>query len=157
MPLCCFPKFFLSSHSTLVQREGWRSLWSLVRCTRARFCLLGSFMDWGSRSCSLAATSCYLFCPGWFSLLICTLGEVMGPESLRGFSLSSVAFSASSLHALRGGEAGSLPSSNPVRIPPWLPDLRLGKSGMCFEPARGRMALVIGLVAHTVAPLSMLG
>ena len=52
------------------QREGWRGLWSLVRCTRARFCLLGSFMDWGSRSCSLAANSCCLFCPGWFSLLI---------------------------------------------------------------------------------------
>ena len=31
----------------LVQREGWRSLWSLVRYTRARFCLLGSFVDWG--------------------------------------------------------------------------------------------------------------
>ena len=37
---------------------------------------------------------------------LCTLGEVMGRESLRGFSLFSVAFSASSLHALRGGEAG---------------------------------------------------
>ena len=54
----------------LVQREGWRSLWSRVRCTRARFCLLGSFVDWGSRGCSLAADSCYLFCPGWLSLLI---------------------------------------------------------------------------------------
>ena len=36
----------------------------------ARFCLLGSFVDWGSRSCSLAADSCYPICPGWFSLLI---------------------------------------------------------------------------------------
>ena len=70
LPLCCFPRFICSSRSTLVQREGWRGLWSLVRCTRARFCLLGSFMDWGSRSCSLAANSCCLFCPGWFSLLI---------------------------------------------------------------------------------------
>ena len=70
MPLCCSPRFFLSSRSTLVQREGWRSLWSLVRCMRASFCLLGSFVDWGSRSCSLAANSCYLFCLGWFSLLI---------------------------------------------------------------------------------------
>ena len=59
----------------------------------------------------------------------------------------------SSLHALRGGEAGSLPSPAPVRIPPWLPDLRLGNLGRCF----GRMALVIGLVAHAVTPLSMLG
>ena len=86
----------------------------------------------------------------------------------------------SSLHALRGDGAGessgafsvlvclsrlisarsarweSLPSSAPVRIPPWLPDLRLGRPGRCFEPALGRMALVIGLV-HSVAPLSMLG
>ena len=70
MPLCCFPRVFFSSRSTLAQREGWRSLWSLVRCMRAHFCLLGSFVVWGSRSCSLAADSCYLFCPGWFSLLI---------------------------------------------------------------------------------------
>ena len=70
MPLCCFPRVFLSSRSTLVQQVGWRSLWSLVRCTRALFCLLRSFMDWGSRSCSLAVDSCYLFCRCWFSLLI---------------------------------------------------------------------------------------
>ena len=37
MPLCCFPRVFLSSRSTLVEREGWRSLWSRVRCTGARF------------------------------------------------------------------------------------------------------------------------
>ena len=51
----------------------------------------------------------------------------------------------------------SLLSAAPVRIPPWLPDLRFGKPGRCFEPALGRMALVIGLVAHAVASLSMLG
>ena len=37
---------------------------------------------------------------------LCTLGEVMGRESLRGLSLFSVASPASSLHARRGGEAG---------------------------------------------------
>ena len=51
----------------------------------------------------------------------------------------------------------SLPSFAPVRIPPWLPDLRLGKSGGCLGPALGRMALVIGRVAQAVAPLSVLG
>ena len=61
--LGCFPRVFLSSHSTFVQRKGWRSLWSLVRCTRARFCLLSSFLDWGSRSCSLASDSCYRSVP----------------------------------------------------------------------------------------------
>ena len=49
----------------------------------------------------------------------------------------------------------SLRSSAPVRVPPWLPDLRLGKPGGCFGPALGRMALVTGLVAHAVAPLSI--
>ena len=51
----------------------------------------------------------------------------------------------------------SLRGSAPVRVPPWLPDLRLGKPGRCFEPTLGRMALVTGLVAHAVAPLSILG
>ena len=37
---------------------------------------------------------------------ICTLGEVLGRESLRGLSLFSVASPASSLHARRGGGAG---------------------------------------------------
>ena len=37
---------------------------------------------------------------------LCTPREVMGWESLRGLSLFSVASPASSLHALRGGEAG---------------------------------------------------
>ena len=64
MPLCSFPWAFLSSRSTLVRQEGWRGLWSLVRCARARFCLLGSFVDWGSRSCFVAADSCYPLCPG---------------------------------------------------------------------------------------------
>ena len=51
----------------------------------------------------------------------------------------------------------SLQSSAPVRVPPRLPDLRLGMPGRCFEPALGRMALVIGLMAHAVAPLSVHG
>ena len=37
---------------------------------------------------------------------LCTLGEVLGRESLRGLSLFSVASPASSLHARRGGGAG---------------------------------------------------
>ena len=81
----------------------------------------------------------------------------MGRESLRGLFLFLAAFPTSSLHALRGGETGESLSSAPVRIPPWLPDLRLGKPGRCFEPVFGRMLLVIGLVAHAVAPLSVLG
>ena len=37
---------------------------------------------------------------------LCTLGEVLGRESLRGRSLFSVASPASSVHAQRGGGAG---------------------------------------------------
>ena len=59
--LCVLPEDFPPHPLDLVQREGWRGLWSRVHCTRARFCLLGSFVDWGYGSCSLAANSCYLF------------------------------------------------------------------------------------------------
>ena len=45
----------------------------------------------------------------------------------------------------------SLPRPAPVRVPPRLPSLRLGKPGRSFVPALGRMALVTGLVA----PLSI--
>ena len=45
----------------------------------------------------------------------------------------------------------------PVRVPPGLPDLWLGNPVRSFEPALGRMALVTGLVAHAVAPLSIHG
>ena len=56
MPLCCFLWVFLSSRSTFVQREGWRSLWSLVQwpCGVVVACLLhtqeipGSIPGWGS-------------------------------------------------------------------------------------------------------------
>ena len=83
-PLVLLPAGFPLLPLDLVQREGWRSLWSRVQCMRARFCLLNSFVGWGSRSCSLAADSCYLFCPGWFSLLIsacsarCWGGRIFG-------------------------------------------------------------------------------
>ena len=70
----------------LVQREGWRSLWSRVRCARARFCLLGSFVDWGYGSCSLAAKSCYFLCPmgSLSSSLYVRRGDGVG-ESFRTF------------------------------------------------------------------------
>ena len=71
---CVLPEGFPLLPLDLVQRGGgvveWRSLWLRVWCTRAHFCLLGSFVDCGCRSCSLAANSCYFFCPGWLSLLI---------------------------------------------------------------------------------------
>ena len=43
-----------------------------------------------------------------------------------------------------------------VRVPPRLPDLRLGKPRRSFEPALGRMALMTGLVAHALAVFGLL-
>ena len=116
----------------LVQREGWRSLWSCVRCTRARFCLLGSFVDWGSRSCSLVADSCYLLSRLALPPYLCTLGEVMGRESLRGGFLCSRLPLPPHLCTL--DEVVRLPSAVPVRVSLWPPDLRLGRPGGCLSP-----------------------
>ena len=120
----------------LVQWEGWGSLWSRVRCVRARFCLLGSFVDWGYWSCSRAANSCFFLCPigspssslyvrrgdgvrEWFGVFLamfsavspshlCTLGEVV----------RQVRFS----------------SAAPVSFPPWPPGLRLKRQGGYLSP-----------------------
>ena len=45
---------------------------------------------------------------------LCTLGEVLGRENLRGLSLFSVASPASSLHARRGGGAGESSECLPI-------------------------------------------
>ena len=88
---------------------------------------------------------------------LCTPCEVMRREGLRRLALFSVASPSSSLHALRGDRRESLWRPAPVRVPSRLPNLRLGKPGRSFEPTLGRMALVTGLVAHAVAPLSIHG
>ena len=102
MPLCCFPRVFLSSRST------WSSGWGGGASGRA----------FGAREfASVSSVHSWTGDPGVALLLpvlsrlvlpphLCTLGEVMGQESLREFSLFSVASLASSLHARRGDEAG---------------------------------------------------
>ena len=120
----------------LVQREGWRSLWSRVRCTRARFCLLGSFVDWGYGSCSLAANSCYFYVPigSPSSSLYVRRGDGVG-ESSKCFLLCSRLSLPPHLCML--GEVVRrvrLPSAAPVRIPPWPPDLRLERQGGYLSP-----------------------
>ena len=109
MPLV-LPEGFPLLPLDLVQREGWRSLWSHVRCTRARFCLLGSFVDWGYGSCSLAANSATFYVRLALPPHLCTFDEVMGWESRseRFLAMFSVVSPASSLHARRGGEAGEI-------------------------------------------------
>ena len=120
----------------LVQREGWRSLWSRVRCTRARFCLLGSFVDWGYGSCSLAANSCYFLCPigSPSSSLYVRRGDGVG-EWFGVFWLCSRLSLPSHLCTL--GEVVRrvrFLSAAPVSFPPWPPDLWLERKGGYLSP-----------------------
>ena len=120
----------------LVQREGWRSLWSLVRFTRARFCLLGSFVDWGYGSCSLAANSCYFYVPigSPSSSLYVRRGDRVGESSECILLCSRLSLPS---HLCTLGEVVRrvrLPSAAPVRISPWPPNLRVERQGGCFSP-----------------------
>ena len=151
------PEAFPPLSLNLVQREGWRGLWSRVRCTRARFCLLGLFVDWEDGSCSLAANSCYLF----MSRLalpphLCTFDEVGVGESSGKFFFFFFFLLCSWLslppHLCTLSEVVRrmrLPSAAPVRFPPWPPDLRLERQGgyLC-----GRWAIVGGLRTANAFP-----
>ena len=75
--LMVLPEDFPLLPLDLVQREGWRSLWLRVQCERARFCLLGSFVDCGYWSCSHAANSCYFLCPIWPISLTSVPGKML--------------------------------------------------------------------------------
>ena len=75
------PEVFPLLPLDLVQWEGWGSLWSRVRCARARFCLLSSFVDWGYWSCSRSANSSYFYVRMALPPHLCAFDEVMGWES----------------------------------------------------------------------------
>ena len=107
MPLCCFPRVFLSSRST----------WSSGRGGGA------SGRAFGARElASVSSVHSWTGDPGvallWWTPAtflsrlvlpphLCTLGEVLGRENLRRFfSMFLVASPTSSLHARRGGGAG---------------------------------------------------
>ena len=107
MPLRCIPRVFLSSRSTLVEWEGWRSLWS-----HGSSFLSPRFIRGLGIQELLSGGELLLPVLSWLALppQLCTLGEVLGRESLRGRSLFSVASPASSLHAQRCGGAGESPT-----------------------------------------------
>ena len=118
------------------RRAGWRWAVSGCPCVASRGFFLSSRSTWSSgrgggasgrafgarELASVSSVHSWTGGPGvallrrtpatflsWLALPphLCTLGEVMGRESLRGiFSLFSVASPASSLHARRGGEGG---------------------------------------------------
>ena len=107
MPLCCFPGF--SSPPARLGPAGGVEVPLVARSVHASSLLSPRFIR-GLEVQELL--SCGGLLLPFLSRLalppqLCTLGEVMGRESLRGvFSLFSVASPASSLHAWRGGEAG---------------------------------------------------
>ena len=68
---------------------------------------------------------------------LCTPCEVMGGRVFASFLCSRLPLPPHLCTLCEVVRRESLPSSAPVRIPPWLPDLRLGKPGKCFEPALG--------------------
>ena len=107
MPLCCFPRVFLSSRSTWSSgRGGGASGRAFSACELAS---VSSVHSWtGGPGVALLRRT-----PATFSVLVgspspslhARRGDGAG-KSLGRFSLFSVASPASSLHAWRGGEAG---------------------------------------------------
>ena len=67
MPEFGLPEVFALLPLDLFQWEGWRSLWWLVRCARARFCLLGSFVNWDTGVALVQRTPVFLYPIGSFS------------------------------------------------------------------------------------------
>ena len=106
MPLCCFPRVFLSSRSTWSSgRGGGASGCALVHANSLlspRFIREMGIQELLSCDGLLLPVLSRLVLPR----RLCTLGEVLGGESLGVFALFSVASFASSLHARRGGGAG---------------------------------------------------
>ena len=100
-------------------------------------------MDWGDRSCSLAANSCYFFFFFFFffvpigspsSSLYVRRGDGVGESSERCLLCSRLSLPP---HLCTLGEVVkrvSLPSAAPVRFPPWPPDLRLERQGGYLSP-----------------------
>ena len=109
MPLA-LPEGFPLLLLDLVQREGGRNLSSRIWCTRAHFCLLGSFVDWGYGSCSLAVNFCYFLCPigSPSSSLYVRRGDEVGEWFGVFLAMFLIVSPASSLHARRGGEVGEI-------------------------------------------------
>ena len=110
MPLCCFPRVFLSSRSTLVEAGGVEEplvAHSVHGCSflSPRFLRGLGIQELLPGGELLLPVLSRLVLPSQ----LCTLGEVLGRESFRGRSLFSVASPASLLHAQRGGGAGESP------------------------------------------------
>ena len=131
------PEVFPLLPLDLVQREGWGSLWSRVRCARARFCLLGSFVDWGYWSCSRSANSSYFYVRLALPPHLCTFDEVMGWESDSECRLRLCSRLSLPSHLCTLGEVVrrvKFLSAAPVSFPPWPPNLRLERQGGYLSP-----------------------
>ena len=137
MPLCCFPRVFLSSRSTWSSGRGGGASGRMFGARELTSVSLVHLWTGDPGVARLRRTPATFSVPVG-SLLISarTLGEVMGRESLRG-----VFFLCSRLplppHLCMLGEVVRrvrLPSTAPVRVPPWPPNLRLGRPGGYLSP-----------------------
>ena len=108
MPLCCFPRVFLSSRSTWSSgRGGGASGRAFGACELASVSSVHSWTE-GPGVALLRRTPATFSVPvgSPSSSLHARRDDGAGESSGRFFSLFSVASPASSLHARRGGEAG---------------------------------------------------
>ena len=136
MPLCCFPRVFLSSHSTW---SSWRGGGASGRAFGAgKLASVSSVHSWtgGPGVAVLRRT------PTTFSVLVgspasslqARRGDGAGESSGRFFLCSRLPLLP---HLCTLGEVVRLPSAAPVRVLPWPPDLRLGRTGGYLSPLLG--------------------
>ena len=140
MPLCCFPRVFLSSCSTW---SSGRSGGDSGRAFGAReLASVSSVHSWtGDPGVALLRRA-----PDTFSVPVGSLSSSLhirrgdgAGESSGLFFFFFFFFSVCSRlplppHLCTLGEVVRLPSTAPVRVPPWPPDLRLGRPGGYLSP-----------------------
>ena len=134
--LVLLPKGFPLLPLDLVQREGWRSLWSRVQCTRARLLSPRFIRGLGIQE----LLSCGGLLLPFLSRLVlpphlCMLGEVLGRENPWVFFLCSRLPLPPNLCTL-GEVVGrlGLPSAAPVRVLPGLSIFSLGSREGTLSP-----------------------
>ena len=150
MPLCCFPRVFLSSRSTWSSGRGGGAS---GRAFGARELASVSVHSWtGGPGVALLRRT-----PATFSVpvgspsssLHARRGDGAGESSGRFFSCFRLPLPP---HLCTLGEVvrrARLPSAAPVRVPPWPPDLRLGRPGGYLSP------LLVGWLSCAVLLLTL--
>ena len=146
MPLCSFPRVFLSSRSSWSSGRGGGVSGHASLLLSPRFIRGLGVQELLSCGGLLLPFLSRLALPPH----LCMLGKVMGRESLWGVFLCSRLPLPPHLCTL--GEVVRrvrLPSAAPVRVPPWPPDRRLGRPGGYLSP------LLVGWLSCAVFLLTL--